>query len=394
MADRYGGRDSGRYGGRDYGRYGSREEEDAERRGRYRQGLDYRGPYDVISRQTRGGHGPGRDYGEDSYGGRDDRSDYGRDDGRGYARGFERDDDRDETRYGRERYYGGPTGARGPAYARDYASHYGRGDERVYGRGYDYVGDEREYRRDEERGGGRGAQTDYGRTSSRFFGRGGGEYEARYGRGYDYRGDEERGGRGYDDDDEERGGGRSRGLLDRVSDEVASWFGDREAVRRRRLDEKRARRRGRGPKNYRRSDERIREDINDRLSDQDYLDASEIEVGVSGGEVTLSGTVETRYDKRLAEDIAESVSGVTHVQNNLRVEYRGGTTERTDETTVVSTRPGTTTGMTNDVTLNTTPGVMNDATTRITTGATDDATSDASDIGGASSSAASGGGGR
>jgi hypothetical protein len=39
---------------------------------------------------------------------------------------------------------------------------------------------------------------------------------------------------------------------------------------------------------------------------------------VVGGEVTLTGTVESRYAKRLAEDLAESVSGVTHVQNNLR----------------------------------------------------------------------------
>lgn len=80
------------------------------------------------------------------------------------------------------------------------------------------------------------------------------------------------------------------------------------------------RHRGRGPKNYTRSDERIREDVNDRLSDDSWLDASEIEVQVSKCEVTLTGTVESREDKRRAEDIAERVSGVKNVQNNLRVQ--------------------------------------------------------------------------
>jgi len=85
------------------------------------------------------------------------------------------------------------------------------------------------------------------------------------------------------------------------------------------MDEQRAHRRGRGPKGYRRSDERIREDVNDRLGDDYYIDASDIEVMVSNTEVTLTGTVPTRNDKRRAEDIAESVSGVTNVENRLRV---------------------------------------------------------------------------
>jgi osmotically-inducible protein OsmY len=49
------------------------------------------------------------------------------------------------------------------------------------------------------------------------------------------------------------------------------------------------------------------------------LDASDIEVEVSGSEVTLSGEVGSRSDKRRAEDIAEDISGVSQVQNNLRV---------------------------------------------------------------------------
>jgi hypothetical protein len=77
--------------------------------------------------------------------------------------------------------------------------------------------------------------------------------------------------------------------------------------------------RGKGPRSYRRSDDRIREDIGERLTDDVLLDASEIEVSVSEREVTLNGTVRDRAEKRRAEDIAESVSGVSHVQNNLRV---------------------------------------------------------------------------
>lgn len=82
--------------------------------------------------------------------------------------------------------------------------------------------------------------------------------------------------------------------------------------------------RGRGPKNYTRSDERIRDDVNDRLSDDSWLDASEIDVQVSKCEVTLTGTVNSREDKRRAEDLADQVSGVKHVQNNLRVQQQAG----------------------------------------------------------------------
>lgn len=81
--------------------------------------------------------------------------------------------------------------------------------------------------------------------------------------------------------------------------------------------------RGRGPKSYSRSDERIRDDVNDRLTDDPFLDAGHIEVAVESGEVTLSGTVSSRPDKRRAEDLADNVSGVKHTQNNLRVESVG-----------------------------------------------------------------------
>lgn len=77
--------------------------------------------------------------------------------------------------------------------------------------------------------------------------------------------------------------------------------------------------RGRGPKSYTRSDDRILEDVNDRLSDDGHIDASDIEVEVKDGEVTLSGHVASRFAKRHAEDLTWLVSGVKQCQNNLRV---------------------------------------------------------------------------
>jgi osmotically-inducible protein OsmY len=96
-------------------------------------------------------------------------------------------------------------------------------------------------------------------------------------------------------------------------------MGDEDAERRRRMDEERGHY-GRGPKGYTRSDDRIREDVSDRLTDDWRVDASNVEVSVSNGEVTLAGTVDSREQKRRAEDCAENVSGVRNVQNNLRVQ--------------------------------------------------------------------------
>ena len=76
---------------------------------------------------------------------------------------------------------------------------------------------------------------------------------------------------------------------------------------------------GRGPKNYQRSDDRIQEEICDCMTDDARLDASDIEVQVSSGVVTLIGTVTSRDQKRRAEDVAERVSGVKDVTNQLRV---------------------------------------------------------------------------
>lgn len=109
-------------------------------------------------------------------------------------------------------------------------------------------------------------------------------------------------------------GDQGRNFMDRAADEVAAWFGDDSAQGRREEDH-----RGRGPRNYVRSDARIEEDVNERLTEDYMIDARDVTVTVAEREVTLDGQVASRAAKRRAEDIAEEVSGVVHVQNNLRV---------------------------------------------------------------------------
>jgi hypothetical protein len=84
---------------------------------------------------------------------------------------------------------------------------------------------------------------------------------------------------------------------------------------------------GKGPRGYQRSDERIREDAHEALTQDGSVDASDIEVQVRDGEITLSGNVSSRQAKRAAEDCVERVSGVKDVKNQLQVS--GGTNGHT-----------------------------------------------------------------
>lgn len=77
--------------------------------------------------------------------------------------------------------------------------------------------------------------------------------------------------------------------------------------------------RGFGPRNYARSDERIAEEINERLTDDEDIDASDLNVRVSEGKVMLEGSVERRWMKHRAEDIADSCTGVKEVDNRIVV---------------------------------------------------------------------------
>jgi osmotically-inducible protein OsmY len=240
----------------------------------------------------------------------------------GYGR-YEEEEDRNyperfsegrwSSEYSEPEYRGGYRRGSPGEYSGDYGGGYRSG-----GYGNDYG--QRDYSSSSSRGYGsgggssyRGASSGYGNygQSSGYRGGGFGTYTQDYDRKYGSGGSSNRGYGG----EQRNYGNRGRDWWDRATDEVSSWFGDEDAERRRRMDEHR----GRGPKNYSRSDERIREDVSDRLTEDPLVDASEIDVSVSSQEVTLSGTVHTRQQRRLAEDCAESVSGVKHVQNNLRV---------------------------------------------------------------------------
>jgi hypothetical protein len=105
------------------------------------------------------------------------------------------------------------------------------------------------------------------------------------------------------EDDARQAGGRpdDRGLLERAADWVE-------------------RKLGKAPKGYRRSDERIREELCETIMRRPDVDASEVDVLVKDGEVTLTGTVHERRMKRRIEDIAEDILGVADVHNQIKVE--------------------------------------------------------------------------
>ncbi|MCW2238544.1 BON domain-containing protein [Azospirillum canadense] len=311
--------DDQRMGREDYGRYGRDSMSGAGGRqpgygyeGRGREGYDYGRDY-WRQEEGRGGFGQtsgGRDYGSRDYGGQG----YG---GQGYG-----GQDYSNQGYGGQGYGGRSFGSRDygsrdrGSIGQDYGSRgYGSRD---YGSDYESRGD---YGQDF--GGSYGSRGGMGSMGSGMGGFGRSDYRGSGYRSSDYRGSDYRGSSDYGRSRDYRGD-QDRGFFERAGDEMASWFGDDDAERRRRMDAQRGdsgaeHHRGRGPRGYARSDERVREDVSDRLTDDPYIDASEIDVTVSNCEVTLSGTVDDRRTKRRAEDIVDAISGVRHVQNNLRV---------------------------------------------------------------------------
>jgi hypothetical protein len=186
--------------------------------------------------------------------------------------------------------------------------------------------------------------------------------------------------------DEPRRTGRLRPAGDRVRDEIRAWFGDDAAEARRNADIERRQVRergrpvrpapvtaddraagyprwtaglmsedlphayaaapgpyaGRGPRGYRRSDERIRDEVCDRLTDDALVDATDIAVRVRHGLVTLEGTVRDRAQKHRAEDLAAGVTGVADVENRIRVPRpaAGGEPDRSGESGDPALPPG------------------------------------------------------
>lgn len=228
----------------------------------------------------------------------------------GYSsRSFDRDREYDSDYRSQSSDYQYPGNRRRNLYDRDYEGigrrEYSQGGTRFGGANYGGYGDRGRFDGDRHYGGNRG-----------------GYYGSGYGRKYSSYGSGDEG---------------ERSWWDRTTDEISSWFGDEDAQRRREWDRNH---RGKGPKNYTRSDERIREDISDRLSDDPFIDATEIEVSVTNGEVTLMGSVDDRHSKRRAEDLTEVVSGVRHVENRLRVNQNTGYRNPENERHTTSAVPG------------------------------------------------------
>lgn len=124
-----------------------------------------------------------------------------------------------------------------------------------------------------------------------------------------------------------RAGEDPRGLVEWEDRGPIQWLGDK-------IREKR---RSRGPKGYRRSDDRLQDAVCERIA-RSGIDASDVEVKVENAEVTLTGNVWSRRDKWWLEDLVDDVFGVEEVHNQLRVariETRGhageaGPSEPTD----------------------------------------------------------------
>jgi osmotically-inducible protein OsmY len=76
---------------------------------------------------------------------------------------------------------------------------------------------------------------------------------------------------------------------------------------------------GGGARLRRKTDDSLAQEIHEILTSDPELDATDVEVFVEGGAVTLGGVVEHPDAKLLAEELTESVAGVRLVHNRLVV---------------------------------------------------------------------------
>ena len=190
--------------------------------------------------------------------------------------------------------------------------------------------------------------------------RGEGGYEGQYGgRGYEQVGQEQQGGwRGPGEMPGYREGGRrgQQAFLQptsggQVPGEMRDW--ERDQGRDRDRDPRTSRvgplegrpaprtgpHAGRGPRNYRRPDARIHEDLCERITADPWLDARDIEVEVTEARVILRGAVPDRAMKHRAEDLADGIFGVADVDNQIRVQRPGGARGRAGDDAARSAAP-------------------------------------------------------
>jgi len=242
--------------------------------------------------------------GERQYGMYENRGQYGGEFGGGYGGGYGQSGQFGGGRFGNEQWGRGQwgSGESGQPYGQGRAQWGGREYDQSYGQGRgQWAGSEY----DQSYGQGRG-QWGRGEYGPQF-----GQGRAQWGRGQwgERQGSADEGWGSRRFGQQEGRFGQQEGGPD-MGDQL-SQFGGAMAGRVRRMF--------RSPKGYKRSDDRIREDICDQLSQEAQLDPGDIEVSVSNGEVTLSGTVPERYMKWQAEQLIDNVSGVNEIHNQLRI---------------------------------------------------------------------------
>jgi len=209
---------------------------------------------------------------------------------------------RGEYDYGRDYGYGrGGVFGRGTDFDRDYGRNYG------WNRDYGSMARGSEYNQDINRGQSfnRGSSFNRGEDFDRDYGYGRGSSVRDYNRGSPFNRGRSSFGRDYDYD---TGFDFEEPVTSYTYTEIWMIPGPET---------------GHGPRGYHRSDTRILEDISDRLMQHGRINASDITVQVANGEVTLAGSVNSRHVKRMVEDVAESVPGVTDVHNQLKVQAQG-----------------------------------------------------------------------
>lgn len=310
-------------------------------------GGEYRhqGPGEQEGRRFEGGGQPGRPGGREEYGRTGREFDYNRrdfDDTRGSRDfGYGRGHDAEGGRYGREGRFGreGQFGREGHEYGRD-AQWRGEGRmNRDFYRGRE--GDDERNDGGREQGGrgflGTGSDYDVGRGSY------GGTYGTfnspeymqdygRYGQGNRFNEDAERrrqpdrsrsGGEQFGREQygqRQTGGRQQRSQFDDVGG-FGPYFG-KGIVRGALLG--RGRFSGKGPKGYSRTDEQLKEEICRKLYEHPEIDASDVTVEVKGGELMLTGTIDSRHARDLIEDEADRVMGIKEVNNQIRIKREAG----------------------------------------------------------------------
>ena len=71
--------------------------------------------------------------------------------------------------------------------------------------------------------------------------------------------------------------------------------------------------------------ERVQDEVVNRLREVLGEAAEQIQVDVIGAQATLAGSVDAAETRVRAEEVARGVAGVTYVLNNLRVAQEGTT---------------------------------------------------------------------